>query len=197
MARPERFDAAYYDRFYRDPKTRVSDAAEIRVLGRLVAAYCRHVDQPVRRVLDIGCGLGHWRAVVQREFRRAEYVGVEHSPYLCRELGWQRGSVVDWRADAPFDLVVCQGVLQYLRAADARRAIRNLGRLCAGVLFLEVLTEEDWAENCDRAVTDGDVFLRPADWYRELLARDFVNGGSGLFVHRRAGVALYELEKLS
>ncbi|MEM7200027.1 MAG: class I SAM-dependent methyltransferase [Planctomycetota bacterium] len=191
------FDKQYYDRFYRDPSTRVSNTAQMRRLGKFVSAYLAHLGQPVETVLDLGCGLGAWQPVIRRHFPKASYTGVEISDYLCREYGWEPGSVVDYRPARPADLVVCHGVLQYLSASEARRAVANLARCCGGAMFLEALTAEDWDDNCDRAVTDGDVYLREAAWYRQLLRRHFINCGGGIFMSRATSPAvLYELEKL-
>ena len=191
----ERFDRAYYERFYGRARTRVATPASTARLARFVCSYLKHLGQPVHTVLDLGCGLGFWRPVVQRQFPRARYTGVEVSSYLCRTHGWRRGSVVDFRARAPADLVICQGVLQYLPAALARRAIANLGRLCRGALYLEALTTEDWEQNCDTTVTDGEVHLRPAAWYRRELAKRFTSCGGGVFLAEESPAVMFELEK--
>ena len=198
MGKPsaERFDERYYDRYYRDRRTRVQSAREIAVLGRFVCAYLAHLGRPVRRVLDAGCGLGHWRAVIAEQHPRARYTGIEVSEYLCEQLGWTRASVADYRSHGRFDLVICQGVLQYLGDREAAAAISNLGRLCRGALYLEALTVEDWRHNCDRRATDGRVHLRAAEWYRKRLARDFCACGGGLYLHRDSDTVLYALEGL-
>ena len=138
------FDAGFYRHYYRDPRTRVASRAEALKLGRFACAYVDYLGFPVRRVLDAGCGLGHLRAAVRERFPRARYVGLEASEYLCRRYGWQRGSVVDYAPERPFDLVFCHDVLQYLDDRSAARAIANLGRLCCGALYFSVLTAEDW-----------------------------------------------------
>ncbi|QDU64353.1 Methyltransferase domain protein [Planctomycetes bacterium Pan216] len=189
-----RFDKAYYDRFYGNRETRVTTQRSIHRLGNFVCHYLKHLAQPVRNTLDLGCGLGYWQAVVKRHFPRSDYQGVEVSPYLCREFGWQRGSVVDYDAPEAFDFVICQGVLQYLPAAEARRAIENLGLLSRGALYLEVLTRRDWELNCDRSVTDGDVYLREGAWYRRELGRYFVHAGGGVWLSLRSPVVYFEME---
>jgi SAM-dependent methyltransferase len=189
------FTQQYYARYYLDPRTRVTDRAASERLARFAGAYAQHLGLPVRRALDLGCGLGYWRAPLQQLFPRMRYTGVEVSEYLCATYGWQRGSVVDYAATRPFDLVICQGVLQYLDDAAAAKAVRNLAKLCAGALFVEALTREDWRRNVDRRRTDGQVHLRPAEWYREQLARAFEPIGGGLHLRRGAPVTLFELER--
>lgn len=196
-ASQDRFGAAYYQRFYEDPRSRVGDEAAVGRLAGFVAAYLQYLEVPVRRILDLGCGVGHWRTAAARLWPRASYQGVEFSQYLCERFGWQHGSAADFtpRGRQPgFDLVVCQGVLQYLDDRAAARALDNFGRLCRGALYLEALTATDWRQNVDRTVTDGDVHLRSADWYRRRLATRFQACGGGVFVARSAGVTLFELE---
>src|SRR5688572_32471901 len=73
------FDAGFYERYYRDPRTRVASRSDALRLGRFVCAYADYVGFTVRRVLDAGCGLGHLRAAVKERFPRARYVGLETS----------------------------------------------------------------------------------------------------------------------
>jgi SAM-dependent methyltransferase len=192
----EPFNKDYYQQFYTEPKTRVTDQREIHRLGRFVASYLKYLRVPVTRVLDLGCGMGYWQPVIRRHYPRATYVGVEYSRFLCRSKGWQHGSVVDYQTDEPADLVICQGVLQYLHNRDAAKAINNLGRLSRGALYLEVLTQRDWDDVCDQSATDGDTFLRTADWYRERLKRHFRSVGGGVFLSRECDAPLYEMEYL-
>ena len=191
----ERFDAAYYDRFYRQRSTRVSDVRETAKLGRFVCGYVDYLGIPVKRVLDAGCGLGRWRPVLAEHYPRARYTGIEVSAYLCAELGWTQASIAEYRPRAPFDLVICQGVLQYLDDREAAAAIDNLAQLCRGVLYLEVLTAEDWRDACDRRATDGAVYRRAVQFYRSRLAQHFTALGGGLFLNKRADIVLYALEQ--
>jgi SAM-dependent methyltransferase len=187
------FDEAYYRRFYRDPEHRVGTKADTARVVALVAAYLAHLQVPIKSVLDLGCGLGWWRDPVRRHFAGARWVGVERSQYLCERFGWAHGSVVDWKGP-PADLVVCQGVLQYLSERDARRALRNLTRLARRALYVEVVTREDWERTLDRRRSDRQIALRPADFYRRALDRCFIACGAGLYV-RKGEATLFELER--
>jgi 2-polyprenyl-3-methyl-5-hydroxy-6-metoxy-1,4-benzoquinol methylase len=191
----ERFDAEFYRRHYRDARTRVVSPREMRRRAEFVAAFARHADWPVRSILDVGCGLGLMRRPLAERFPRARYTGLEVSQYLCDRYGWTCGSAADFRPRRPYDLVICYDVLQYLPLAEASAAMRNLARLCRGVLHFGALTTEDWRYHCDRRLTDRNVHLRSADWYRRRLAAGFLNAGSGMFVRRGAPVLLWELER--
>jgi len=190
-----RFDREYYQRYYYNRNTRVTERRQAESLANLVCAFVRYHRLPVRRVLDMGCGLGYWRTAVLEQFPQANWTGVEISKYLCDQLGWVNGSVVDFSPRGRFDLIVCQDVLQYLSAEDAICAIDNLGRWCRGVLYFDALTREDWDNNVDQARTDGDVYLRSSAWYRRRLRERFDFVGTGLHLHKDADVVLFELEK--
>ena len=189
-----RFDREYYGRYYEDPKTRVSSASDAKRLAQLLGAYLRYLDQPVRNVLDLGCGMGQMRAALRGEFPGATYLGVERSEYACERYGFTQGSVVDFKSRKRFDLVICKGVLQYLTRSEAEAALENLAALCRGSLYLEALTREDWDDACDQKRTDGAVYLRPASFYKKRLRRQFRNAGGGVFVHERSPAVLYSLE---
>jgi SAM-dependent methyltransferase len=190
------FDAAFYRRFYLDRRTRVVSKAEMARRADLVAAFVRHGELKVRSILDVGCGLGLMRDQLLRHFPKARYTGLEVSEYLCTEFGWIQDSIATYEAARPFDLVICYDVFQYLPPRPAVAGLRNLARLCAGVLHFGALTLEDWELYCDKRRTDRDVHIRPADWYRRRLARSFINAGSGMFVRRGAPIHLWELDQV-
>jgi SAM-dependent methyltransferase len=192
----DRFDAGFYRRFYLDARTRVVTRAEMSRRADLVAAFVRHGELRVRRILDVGCGLGLMRPALLRHFPGARYTGLEVSRYLCDRHGWDHGSAATYASAGPFDLVICYDVLQYLGARAAAAALRNLGRLCSGVLHFGVLTTEDWELYCDRTSTDRDVHIRPGHWYRSRLAPGFINAGCGMFVRRGAPIHLWELDQV-
>jgi SAM-dependent methyltransferase len=189
------FGAEFYRRYYVDPRTRVASRADALKLGRFVCAYADYLGFTVRRVLDAGCGLGHFRGPVRMFFPRARYVGLETSAYLCRRHGWVQASVADYAPKQPFDLVFCHDVLQYLDDRTAARALANLGRLSRGALYFSVLTASDWRRNADRSRTDPGVHLRPAAWYRARLLGRFRHLGGGFLVRRGFDPLLWELER--
>ncbi len=188
-----KFNRAYYDRWYRNDETRTFMTEYTPVIARFVFAYLDYLEVEIKTVLDAGCGLGHWQTALKNLGRDVRYHGLETSDYLCRELGWEKGSIADYQAEEPFDLVVCQGVLQYLDDAECKAAIDNLATLCSEALYLEVLTQRDARENCIPERTDTDVYLRKGKWYRKRLDRHFVNLGGGLFLSRTCAATCYEL----
>jgi SAM-dependent methyltransferase len=188
------FDAKYYQRYYFDRRTAVASRAEMRARARLIAAMTAHAGLPVRRILEAGCGTGLLRGALRRLLPRAQYVGLETSTYLCRRYGWQLGRIEEFRTRAPFDLVICYDVLQYLDAAAAQGALRNFGRLCRGVLYFSALTRHDLKHNADPERTDADVHLRSAHWYRSRLKPQFREAGLGFWLRRGAPLTLWELE---
>lgn len=189
------FDASYYARYYFDKKTKVADRQHVERLGTFVSSYLKYLRVPVHRVLDVGCGVGLWRDIVARHFPHARYQGVEVSEYLCGRYGWERGSVVDYQAREPFDFVICQGVLAYLSPIDLKRALRNLGTLSHGALFVEAVTLEDYENDIvDEELTDPLLFRHRAEVYRRGLSSKFKGLGGGLWLNRRADVPLFSLE---
>lgn len=190
-----RFDAEFYRRYYEDPATRVASETEAERLGDFICAYTAYLGLRVRRVLDAGCGLGQLRRPVLRHFPAARYTGLEVSEYLARRHGWVHGGLEDFHPRGAFDLVICHDVLQYLDDRSAARAVANLARLCRGILYVSTLTLEDWRGAADRSRTDGDVHLRPVDWYRRRLDRAFLSLGGGLFARRGRAPVLWALER--
>lgn len=190
------FDRAYYQRYYYDPRTAVTNQREMRARARLIAAYCDHVNLPVRRILDAGCGTGLLRGPLRRSLPKATYTGLEASDYLCKRYGWQHDTIEAYRPAQPYDLVICYDVLQYLDLTSARRALANFGRLCRGVLYFTALTSFDWEHNCDRTRTDRHVHLRSARWYRTQLRQSFNEAGAGFWVRRGAPLTMWELESI-
>ena len=188
------FDKAYYQRFYHDPRTAVTTRAEMRDRAALIAACVRYVDLPVKRILDAGCGVGLLRAPLLRRLPGAQYIGLEVSEYLCRRYGWRQGTLQTLNTAERYELVICYDVMQYLKPAEARRAIAKLAQVCRGALYFGALTSGDWKDNCDQARTDRIPGLRSAAWYRRELSRAFRPLGCGMWLRRGAPVTLWDLD---
>ena len=192
---PMGFGADYFRKFYLNPRTRVVTAAEMRSRAALIAAILRHAELPTRRILDAGCGVGLLKKAFAQVLPRAHYTGLEFSAYLCRRYGWIQGSIADYVATRPFDLVICYDVLQYLDEREAARALENLAALSRAAVYVSALTREDWRNNCDRSRSDGAVHLRSGDWYRRRLRKAFHYLGFGVWLRRDVSAILWELEQ--
>ncbi len=191
------FDEAYYQRYYFDKKTSVADPGHVQRLGTFVCSYLKFLRVPVKRVLDVGCGIGLWREALSKHFPNAQYHGLEYSGYLCQRYGWERGSVVNYRSPQPFDLVICQGVLPYLSPADLQAALHNLGTLCTGALYVEAVAREDYErDTIDEDLTDPRLFRHRAALYRRGLSHGFIELGGGVWLSRKAEVPLFALEHM-
>jgi len=86
---PDSFDKAYYDRFYRDPRTRAVTPAAARRQADFIAAYLKHLELPVRRILDIGCGSGQFLHFL-RSIGFTDAVGIDLDARQV-EIGWALG----------------------------------------------------------------------------------------------------------
>ena len=191
----ERFGSDFYRRFYLDPQTRVTTAAEMKQRAQTIAMLVRHLDIPVKRILDAGCGLGLMRKPLLQALPGATYLGVEVSEHLCKRYGWKQGSLPDFTAPGQFDLIICYDVLQYLSDREATRGIENLARLSRGAFYVHAPTLEDWRHSADRSCSDDAVRLREASWYRRRFARYFRYVGFGLHVRRGIPFVQWELER--
>jgi len=188
-----RFDAAYYRRHYRGA-ARVHSAREVAHLCRAVDGYAAWLGLRLRRILDVGAGPGLWRDWFRRHRPEARYRSVDVSRYACDRYRHEQRDIARWRPPGRYDLVVCQGVLPYLTAGEAERAIAHLGAACRGLLYLEALTRRDLEEVADRARTDAAIHARSGAWYRARLRPFFRQVGAGLWASRPSPVGFWELE---
>ncbi|MDQ3206397.1 MAG: class I SAM-dependent methyltransferase [Pseudomonadota bacterium] len=169
------YDAAYFQRWYRDPAQRAASIGGGARLARKVALAVStaeyHLERPIRSVLDIGCGEGPWRAPLLRLRPKATYLGFDSSTYAVERFGARRGlhyarfgDFQHLRPCPPADLLVCSDVLHYLDTRELERGLPALAELCGGVAFLETFAREDGVDG------DTEGFKRrPAAFYRERL----------------------------
>jgi len=194
MDRFRRFDEAYYQRFYEAPKTRVVSAHEHAFLAKFVFAFAswNHID--IKSVLDIGAGVGHWKRWLEKNTKGVKYTGTEVSQVMCDKHGFLNRDIARWRDRKKHDLIVCQGVLQYLPDPDVAPAVANIAAMAEGLVYLEITTRGDLRERCDKDRTDADIHVRNGSYYRGILTKHLINVGAGLWWPKDQPMPFYELE---
>ncbi len=202
MTRPKRYDRAYFDRWYRDPRHRVtSPAALARKVAMVVGVVEYELGRRLASVLDVGCGEAPWRAPLKKLRPGVHYLGVDPSPYVEARFGRtrdvRRGALgalhlVDGLADeAPFDLVVCADVLQYLSDDEVAAGLAELREHLGGVAYVEAYTALDALEGDRR-----DWHERSADDYLRLFrGAGLVHCGLHCYVGARVSKTMTELER--
>lgn len=182
----DRYDRSYFDRWYRDPKTRVKSRAAIRRKASLALSVAEYyLERPVRTVLDVGCGEGNWLQPLHLLRPNIRYTGVDASLYAVQRFGKRRnirlGSFASLAevglADA-YDLIICSDTLFYLSLPDLEKGFSSLAQRAAGLAFLELYTD------LDSLVGDfPDSGLQSLALYRRLLRRHgFLSVGSHCYL---------------
>lgn len=185
----KRYDRAYFDRWYRDPGSRVVDGRALARKARLALSAAEYLlERPVRTVLDVGCGEGGWGRALRRLRPRIRYTGVDGSAYVVRRFGASRnivrgtvGTLDTLPLAGPFDLVVCCDVLHYVGADELTRGLPALASLVGdGVAYVELFTSADEIEGDLRG-----FHRRPPSFYRARFARaGLVPKGLNVYVAR-------------
>src|SRR5690606_17262722 len=180
MDRFRRFDEAYYHRYNETPQTRVTSPEEHAPLAEFVFAFARYNRIEIKSVIDVGAGVGLWKYWIEKNAKGVQYTGTEVSQAMCKKHGFQFRDIARWRDRKKHDLIVCQGVLQYLPDPDVAPAVANIAAMSRGLVFFEALTRADLRERADTTRTDTDVFVRNGSYYRGLFAKHFIAIGAGL-----------------
>jgi trans-aconitate methyltransferase len=189
----ERFDAAYYGRFYgRRP---VHNRRQIADLAEGVMSFASWWRIPIRSVLDVGAGKGYWRDSLAENHPTVRYHSIDASEYACRRFHHELADIGVWEPRRKHDLVVCQSVLQYVNDKGAAKAIGTLAAACRGLLVFDAPTIADRDTAIDPSSTDLDVRWRTGDWYRTRLAVGFTEIGGGMWLSRECAAVFYELER--
>jgi len=147
----KRYDRAYFDRWYRNPRTRIHVRAAVERKAALAVAAAEHLLQrPIESVLDAGAGEGAWQPILKRLRPRVRYAGVDSSEFAVRRWGGRRnlrlgsfGDLGQLGLDGPFDLIVCSDVLHYVADAELAPGLAALHALLGGVAWIEVFTSAD------------------------------------------------------
>jgi SAM-dependent methyltransferase len=145
------YDEAYFDKWYRDPRTRVHTPDAVRRKIRMVLGISeRYLGRKLRSVLDIGSGEGTWGTELRRLRPGIRYLGVDPSEYVVARHGKRRNirlgrfeDVHTMSLGRSWDLIVCADMLQYIPDRPLVRGIRHLASLLGGVAYLEAYTTGD------------------------------------------------------
>lgn len=190
------FDRTFFQRYYHDAATSVISEDDVFRRACFVLAYLAHLRVDMHSVLDAGCGTGLWKRALHGIDDSIEYTGVDPSDYLCRKHGWIQSSVADFKSRRKFDLVVCQDVMQYMSNDEAERSIDAIAAVCRGAFYFDVPTRDDIDDGyLDMRMTDRNIHVRSAAWYRRRLEEHFVNAGGGVFVSARSRAVVLALER--
>ena len=189
-----RFDEAYYHRFYENPKTRIYGAKQHAHLASYVFSFARWNELEIGSVLDVGAGIGLWKDWIAKHEPEIEYTGTEVSQAMCKRFGYQHRDIARWRDRRKYDLIVCQGVLQYLPDPDVAPAVANIAAMAGGLVYFEVLTRGDMRERVDKEKTDTDVFIRNGSYYRGIFAKHLIAIGAGLHWPKDVPPPFWELD---
>ncbi|MEI8388174.1 MAG: class I SAM-dependent methyltransferase [Verrucomicrobiota bacterium] len=184
------YGKAYFDKWYRDPRHRVSTACTVARKARLVVAVAEYyLDRPVRTALDVGCGEGQWGSALQKLRPGIRYSGIDPSPYAVNRFGKRRNIRMGSfgalpRLAASYDLIICSDSLYYVPDDELIIGLEILAQHLAGVAFLEAYPAE--------TQLDGDtagIFPRSAAFFRKVFRHaELVSCGSHCYV----GPALHE-----
>ena len=195
----KRYDASYYERWYRRSRVGVGQREFVERKVRLALSAAEYVlGRKANSVLDVGCGEAPWRAILKRMRPRLRYQGIDSSDYAVEKFGRRRnirkGGLAElgfMGLEGPFDLVVCADVLHYVRSPEVRQGLAALAPLVGGAAFLEAFTSTDEIEG------DRDNFQNrtPAVYHHFFKEAGLVPVGLHVYVTRTAHEELVALER--
>ncbi len=195
-----RYDKAYFDRWYRDPTTRVKSTAAIRRKAALALSLAEYyLEHPVKTLLDVGCGEGNWVPVLRELRPKIRYTGVDASRYAVERFGKQRGirlgsfaTLEEIGLQDGYDLVICSDTLFYLPLEELELGLASLAKRTRGVAFLELYTDGD--SLIGDFPTKG---LQSASFYQKMLQRHrFLPVGSHCYLGPEMGERAMEMERM-
>jgi SAM-dependent methyltransferase len=168
------YDRRYFDRWYRNPRSRVVTPAVIARRAHMVVSVAEYfLDRTVRNVFDVGCGEGDWYRALKRMRPGIRYVGIDPSPYVVERFGKRRnirlggfGDVAEHAGAQMFDVIVCSDVMQYVAPPELKSGVEQIAEHLGGVAFLEAHTTADALEGDMRG-----WHRRTPSYYRRLFTR--------------------------
>ncbi|HVX38677.1 MAG TPA: class I SAM-dependent methyltransferase [Gemmatimonadaceae bacterium] len=145
------YDRAYFERWYRDPRDRVTTRDALARKVRMAVSLTEFlIGRRIRSVLDVGCGEAPWFPLLRRLRPGIRYTGIDSSEYVIARYGKSRnirrgsfGELGALRLPRGIDLIVCADVLQYVETRDLERGLRAIRHLLGGVAYIEAFATED------------------------------------------------------
>lgn len=184
----KRYDRAYFERWYRDPRTRVVTVERQRQLARdLLLQADWLLGRPLTSVIDVGCGEGAWGEALTWQRPGLAYAGYDSSDYAVGEYGATRNLSRCALADLhrlprqQADLLLCHDVLHYVADAEIDTALAAVSRWSLTLAQVSVMSAE-----IDFVGDRVGYVARPAATYRRWLTRHgWVPAGGAWYRRRR------------
>lgn len=145
------YDRAYFDRWYRNERTRVVDRNDVERKALFAVGAAEYLlGRTIDSVLDVGCGEGAWQPVLAKLRPRASYLGIDPSAYAVKRFGARRNlragsfaTLDEAGLDGPYDLVVCVGVVNYLAPRELAAGLQTIAAATSGMAFIEAFASGD------------------------------------------------------
>ncbi len=192
-----RYNKAYFDTWYRNPKKRVSTPALVAKKAQLAVAVSEYyLGRHVRSALDVGCGEGPWQQALKKLRPLIRYTGVDPSPYVIQRFGKRKNLISGSFGELPklarsYDLIICSDCLYYVPDEELIIGLEILAHHLAGVAFLEAYPSGEEVEG-----DTSTIYQRTAAQYRKLFKQaGFVSCGSHCYVGPALRDLVTELEK--
>lgn len=193
------YDQRYFDKWYRDPKHKVSTAGALRRKAAMVVGVAEYyLEREIRTVLDVGCGEGQWQPVLRKMRPRVKYLGIDPSAYAVERFGKRRNlrqgtfaQLAEMDLAGSYDLVICSNALYYIPAEELEIGLWALAPRIGGVAFLEAYDTETPLKGDTR-----NMERRNAAAYRKLFRRHGLKAcGSHCYVGEALAECVTELER--
>jgi hypothetical protein len=185
---PKVYDEAYFEHWYRDPRSRVVTRERRRQLARdLLLQADWLLGRPLTSVIDVGCGEGAWGEALSWQRPGLAYSGYDSSAWAIERHGATRhlslcalgelGGLPKQQAD----LLLCHDVLHYVDDAEIEAALAAINRWSLALAYISVISAD-----IDFVGDRVGYLARPASAYRRWMANaGWVPAGGPWYRRRR------------
>lgn len=184
----KRYDQAYFEHWYRNPRTRVITLERQRQLARdLLLQADWLLGRPLTSLIDVGCGEGAWGEALTWQRPGIAYTGYDSSEWAVAEYGATRNLSRCALADLhrlprqQADLLLCHDVLHYVADPEIEAALTALNRWSLTLAYVSVMSAE-----IDFVGDRVGYLARPAATYRRWMSQHgWVPAGGSWYRRRR------------